>query len=59
MAKTRTRAESFAGTSTGGATIKPPALYPSDDAPFLEWAVMRDPFGNEFCFVKWPLTPSP
>lgn len=43
----------------GGATIKPPALYPSDDAPYLEWAIMRDPFGNEFCFVKWPLTAGP
>lgn len=39
----------------GGVTIKLPALYPSDDKPYLEWAVMRDPFGNEFCFVRWPL----
>ncbi len=41
----------------GGVTVTPPAWYPSDDQPFLEWAVMVDPFGNEFCFVKWPLTP--
>ena len=43
----------------GGVTVSPMALYPSDDRPYLEWAVMRDPFGNEFCFVKWPLTSSP
>ena len=42
----------------GGVTITPPAFYPSDDEPYLEWAVMADPFGNEFCFVKWPLMPS-
>ncbi len=41
----------------GGVTVRLPALYPSDEAPYLEWAVMRDPFGNEFCFVRWPLTP--
>jgi catechol 2,3-dioxygenase-like lactoylglutathione lyase family enzyme len=39
----------------GGLTVKPPALYPSDDAAYLEWAIMQDPFGNQFCFVKWPL----
>ncbi len=41
----------------GGVTRCPPAFYPSDDEPYLEWAVMEDPFGNEFCFVRWPLTP--
>ena len=39
----------------GGVTLMPPALYPSDDEPYLEWAVMADPFGNQFCFVRWPL----
>jgi predicted enzyme related to lactoylglutathione lyase len=38
----------------GGVVIKPPDFYPSE-SPYLEWAVMRDPFGNQFCFVKWPL----
>lgn len=38
----------------GGITVKPPGFYPSV-SPYLEWAVMRDPFGNHFCFVKWPL----
>ena len=38
----------------GGTTVKPPAFYPSHDA-YLEWAIMQDPFGNQFCFVKWPL----
>ncbi len=41
----------------GGVTKMPPAFYPSDADPYLEWAVMQDPFGNEFCLVKWPLTP--
>lgn len=36
----------------GRSTIKPPAFYPSHDAPYLEWAIMQDPFGNQFCFVK-------
>ena len=35
---------------------KPPSLYPrpgtyGDDAPVIDWAVMQDPFGNEFCLV--------
>jgi hypothetical protein len=38
----------------GGTTVKPPDFYPSE-SPYLEWAIMRDPFGNHFCFVKWPL----
>ena len=41
----------------GGVTVRPPAFYPSDEQPYLEWAVMADPFGNEFCFVRWPLVP--
>ena len=41
----------------GGLTIKAPAFYPSDESPYLEWAIMQDPFGNQFCFVKWPLEP--
>ncbi len=43
----------------GGSTVKPPAFYPSHDAPYLEWAIMQDPFGNQFCFVKWPLASPP
>ena len=39
----------------GGVTVKAPAFYPAGDAPYLEWAVMQDPFGNQFCFVRWPL----
>lgn len=41
----------------GGLTIKAPAFYPSDESPYLEWAIMQDPFGNQFCFVRWPLEP--
>ena len=39
----------------GGITMKTPDFYPSKEAAYLEWAIMRDPFGNQFCFVKWPL----
>lgn len=39
----------------GGVTVKTPALYPADEPAYLEWAIMQDPFGNQFCFVKWPL----
>ena len=40
----------------GGTLKKPPSLYPrpgtyGDDEPVIDWAVMQDPFGNEFCLV--------
>lgn len=35
----------------GGALIKPPGPFPETD-PELEWAVMADPFGNEFCLIR-------
>ncbi len=45
----------------GGSVKKPPSLYPrpgayGDDEPQIDWAVMQDPFGNEFCLV-FDLTP--
>ncbi len=45
----------------GGSVKKPPSLYPrpgtyGDDPPVIDWAVMQDPFGNEFCLVH-DLTP--
>jgi catechol 2,3-dioxygenase-like lactoylglutathione lyase family enzyme len=44
----------------GGTVKKPPSLYPrpgsqGDEVPAIDWAVMQDPFGNEFCLVD-PLT---
>jgi catechol 2,3-dioxygenase-like lactoylglutathione lyase family enzyme len=39
----------------GGSTVRPPSFYPPGGSPYLEWAVMQDPFGNQFCFVRWPL----
>ena len=39
----------------GGVTIRPPELYAPDGQALLEWAVMQDPFGNEFCIIRWPL----
>ena len=39
----------------GGALKKEPSIYPRpgshDAAPVIDWAVMQDPFGNEFCLV--------
>lgn len=40
----------------GGTLKKPPSLYPrpgshGDEPPLIDWAVMQDPFGNEFCLV--------
>lgn len=40
----------------GGSLKKPPSLYPrpgsrGDHRPLIDWAVMQDPFGNEFCLV--------
>ncbi len=41
----------------GGAVKKAPSIYPrpgthGDEPPRLDWAVMQDPFGNEFCLVR-------
>lgn len=46
----------------GGSLKKPPSLYPrpgshGDEPPAIDWAVMQDPFGNEFCIVEL-LTPT-
>lgn len=37
-----------------GATLyRPKGTYPMDSTePYLEWAVMNDPFGNRFCLIK-------
>lgn len=40
----------------GGSVKKEPTIYPwpgsfPGEEPRLDWAVMRDPFGNEFCLV--------
>ena len=40
----------------GGRVKKAPSLYPrpgshGDQQPVIDWAVMQDPFGNEFCLV--------
>lgn len=41
----------------GGALKKSPSIYPRPRsfpgrAPVIDWAVMTDPFGNEFCLVS-------
>ncbi len=41
----------------GGSVKKSPSLYPrpgshGDHRPLIDWAVMQDPFGNEFCLVE-------
>jgi predicted enzyme related to lactoylglutathione lyase len=45
----------------GGRLKYPPTVYPvpyayEDARPIIDWAVMQDPFGNEFCLVR-ELTP--
>jgi predicted enzyme related to lactoylglutathione lyase len=35
----------------GGSLVRPKDVAPPE-APLLEWAVMADPFGNEFCVVR-------
>ena len=41
----------------GGTLRKAPSIYPRPGSfpgkpPVIDWAVMRDPFGNEFCLVS-------
>jgi predicted enzyme related to lactoylglutathione lyase len=41
----------------GGTLKKPPSIYPRPhsypgEPPVIDWAVMQDPFGNEFCLVS-------
>ena len=35
----------------GGTLVKPPEPFPESD-PVIEWAVMADPFDNEFCLIR-------
>jgi predicted enzyme related to lactoylglutathione lyase len=39
----------------GGAVVRSPGFYAPDGTDLLEWAVMKDPFGNEFCLIRHPL----
>jgi predicted enzyme related to lactoylglutathione lyase len=39
----------------GGVVVRSPGTYAPDGADLLEWAVMKDPFDNEFCIIRWPL----
>ncbi len=41
----------------GGTLKRPPAIYPrphsyAGERPLIDWAVMQDPFGNEFCLIR-------
>lgn len=36
----------------GGTLKKPNEPYPSEADHVLDWAVMLDPFGNEFCLIR-------
>jgi predicted enzyme related to lactoylglutathione lyase len=45
----------------GGTVKKEPSIYPrprsyQGEPPSIDWAVMQDPFGNEFCLIN-VLTP--
>jgi predicted enzyme related to lactoylglutathione lyase len=35
----------------GGSLVRPKGVHSPDD-PRIEWAVMADPFGNEFCIIR-------
>jgi hypothetical protein len=35
----------------GGSAIRKPGFFP-EDVPEIEWAVVADPFGNEFCLIR-------
>ena len=35
----------------GGSLVRPKGIHAPDD-PRIEWAVMADPFGNEFCIIR-------
>ncbi len=39
----------------GGVVVRWPGMYAPEGRDLLEWAVMKDPFGNEFCIIRWPL----
>lgn len=46
------RIVAIGGTLKRAPTIYPrPRSYPGE-APIIDWAVMQDPFGNEFCLVS-------
>lgn len=36
----------------GGRSIRDRVAFPETSQPFAEWAVVSDPFGNEFCLVR-------
>lgn len=41
----------------GGTLKRPPSIYPRPgsypgEPPIIDWAVMHDPFGNEFCLIR-------
>lgn len=43
----------------GGRLKKAPSIYPrphsyEGEPPRIDWAVMQDPFGNEFCLISRP-----
>jgi catechol 2,3-dioxygenase-like lactoylglutathione lyase family enzyme len=40
-------------TSIGGSLLRHLDRYAPDGHDLLEWAVMADPFGNEFCIIRW------
>lgn len=39
----------------GGTVVSPAGPFPDATNPVLEWAVLADPFDNEFCIIRWPL----
>jgi Glyoxalase-like domain len=45
----------------GGSVVREPGFFkePGNPDPVLEWAVLADPFGNEFCLIRELPEPEP
>lgn len=51
--KVRNLTEAIAAVEKiGGRLKKKAASYPDEEHPYLEWAVMQDPWGTPFCLVR-------
>ena len=37
----------------GGTAVKPAGMFSNDEEPVLEWAVMKDPFADALCIIRW------
>ena len=52
---TTSRAPSPRSKRSAASVVRAPGMYAPEGTDVLEWAVMQDPFGNEFCIIRYPL----